>query len=60
MPESTPSPSPYGLAALKAPGALLRLGIIGVAILAGAGAFAYAGGWLTPGLLTPAGIIDTF
>jgi catalase len=39
---------------------IIRLAAIG-AVLAGiAGLFAYAGGWLTPGTLTPASMIDTF
>jgi catalase len=39
---------------------IIRLAAIG-AVLAGiAGLFAYAGGWLTPGTLTPASIINTF
>ena len=39
---------------------IVRLALIG-ALLAGiVGLFAWAGGWLTPHLLTPASIIDTF
>ncbi|TNC12974.1 catalase family peroxidase [Methylobacterium terricola] len=37
---------------------LLRLSAIGVVLAAGAGTFAYAGGWLSPGALTPARIVD--
>jgi catalase len=39
---------------------LFRLAVIGVIVLAVAGSFAYAGGWLSPGALTPASLIDTF
>ena len=39
---------------------IMRFAAIG-AVLAGiAGLFAYAGGWLTPGALTPGSLIDTF
>ncbi|MGT2478558.1 catalase family peroxidase [Methylobacterium oryzae CBMB20] len=39
---------------------LLRLSAIGSVLAGTAGTFAYAGGWLSPGLLTPARIIDRF
>jgi catalase len=39
---------------------LARLAVIGVVVLAVAGSFAYAGGWLSPGALTPFSLIDTF
>jgi catalase len=39
---------------------LLRLSAIGAVLAGGAGTFAYAGGWLTPGALTPARVIDRF
>ncbi len=39
---------------------LLRLSAIGAVLAGTAGTFAYAGGWLSPGLLTPARIIDRF
>lgn len=39
---------------------LLRLSTIGAVLAGGAGAFAYAGGWLSPGALTPARVIDRF
>ncbi len=41
-------------------GVLARLAVIGVIVLVVAGSFAYAGGWLTTGRLTPAWLIDTF
>jgi catalase len=41
-------------------GILLRLSAIGVVILAVIGCFAYVGGWLTPGRLTPARFVDKF
>src|SRR5438046_9480396 len=39
---------------------LARLALIGVALAAVAGTFAYLGGWLTPNDLTPAQFIDGF
>lgn len=39
---------------------VLRLGAIGTLIAGAAGAFAYAGGWLSPGELTQARILDRF
>src|SRR5580704_7527386 len=52
-PENRPPP-------LSAFGVLARLAVIGVVVLAVAGSFAYAGGWLSRGALTPASLIDTF
>jgi catalase len=46
--------------ALTSGDALVRLAAIGVVMLAVAGSFAYAGGWLTPDRLTPARIVDEF
>ena len=40
--------------------ALARLALIGVAVAAVAGTFAYLGGWLTPNQLTPARFADGF
>ena len=39
---------------------LARFALIGVALAAVAGTFAYLGGWLTPSELTPARFADTF
>jgi catalase len=39
---------------------LARLALIGVALAAVAGTFAYLGGWLTPNALTPARFTDGF
>lgn len=39
---------------------MLRLSAIGAVLTATAGTFAYAGGWLSPGALTPARVIDRF
>jgi catalase len=41
-------------------GAVARLTLIGVAVAAVAGSFAYLGGWLTPNALTPARFTDAF
>src|SRR3989441_12259764 len=38
----------------------VRFAVIGVALLAVAGALAYLGGWLTPNDLTPARLTDAF
>jgi len=40
--------------------AVLRLAMIGVVFVVVAGGFAYFGGWLTPGDLTPARFVDAF
>ena len=39
---------------------LARLALVGAIVGAVLIAFAYAAGWLTPGLLTPEGLVDTF
>jgi catalase len=39
---------------------VLRLGAIGAVVAVAGGGFAYAGGWLSPGTLTQARIIDQF
>jgi catalase len=39
---------------------LLRLSAIGAVLAGSAGTFAYAGGWLSPGALTPARVVDRF
>ena len=41
-------------------GTLARFALIGVALAAVAGTFAYLGGWLTPNALTPARFADAF
>jgi len=40
--------------------AVLRLAMIGMILAVAAGGFAYLGGWLTPGDLTPARFVDAF
>src|SRR6202044_4100058 len=45
---------------LSAAGTMARLTLIGVALAAVAGTFAYLGGWLTPNALTPARFTDAF
>ena len=45
---------------LSKAGTLARFALIGVALAAVAGTFAYLGGWLTPGELTPARFVDAF
>src|SRR6476661_7190248 len=46
--------------ALGTVGAVTRLTLIGVAVAAVVGTFAYLGGWLTPNELTPARFTDGF
>lgn len=56
-----PSPSQrYRLASLTGKGALASLAAIGVAVSSVIGCFAYVDGWLSPGHLTPAKLINTF
>jgi len=45
---------------LTAAGKLLRLAVIGAVTLAAAGAFAYVGGWFSPGRLTQARMVQAF
>src|SRR4029077_11702072 len=45
---------------LSTAGTVARLTLIGVALAAVAGTFAYLGGWLTPNALTPARFTDAF
>ena len=46
--------------ALNPRAVLLRLGAIGGLVVGAAGAFAYVGGWFSPGALTQARIVDRF
>jgi catalase len=46
--------------ALRSTGALLRLGAIGVVLVAAIACFAFTGGWLSPDRLTPARFVDEF
>lgn len=50
----------YSLAALAKPASLVRLAGIGVVLLGIGGAFAATAGWLSPGRLDPARMIDRF
>ncbi len=50
----------YRLSALTGNHALSRLAAIGAIVLAIAGSFVYVAGWLSPGLLTQARVIDRF
>src|SRR5215475_10812660 len=45
---------------LSTAGTVARLTLIGIALAAVAGTFAYVGGWLTPNTLTPARFVDGF
>jgi catalase len=54
------APAEAGRPSLGKAGALARLALIGVALAAVAGTFAYLGGWLTPNELTPARFTDGF
>lgn len=55
-----PSPTPYSFSNLTRPASLVRLGGIGVVVLAIATAFAGAAGWFSPGRLGPDLMIDQF
>ncbi len=58
---NVPNPSTrYRLPSLKDKGALGRLALIGAIILGIVICFAYVAGWLSPNLLTAAGMIDAF
>jgi catalase len=50
----------YRLSALAEKGALIRLAVIGIAVLIVVGCFAFVGGWLSPHRLTQARMIDRF
>lgn len=52
--------TPAVIPPLGTAGTLARFALIGVVLAAVAGAFAYLGGWLTPGALTPARLTDAF
>lgn len=55
-----PSPNPYSLSYLIKPASLVRLGGIGVVVLALAAAFAETAGWFSPSRLGPDAMIDRF
>ena len=55
-----PEAPPDARSRLGAASTLARLTLIGVALAAVAGTFAYLGGWLTPNALTPARFTDGF
>ncbi len=58
---NAPDPSTrYRLRSLKDKGAIGKLGLIGAIILGVVVCFAYVAGWLSPNLLTPAGMVDAF
>lgn len=61
MMSDSPNPSSrYRLPSLHDKSGLARLGIIGIIVLAVIGSFAYVAGWLSPGSLTQARMIDEF
>jgi catalase len=60
LPQDPTASQRYRLASLTNKSALARLAAIGIAVLAIAACFAYVAGWLTPGLLTQALLIDRF
>lgn len=55
-----PDSDRYSFASLTKPASLLRLGGIGVVVLAIAGAFAATAGWFSSGRLDPARLVDRF
>src|SRR5262245_61476102 len=60
MSNSLEAPSEAVRPRLGRAGTLARFALIGAILAAIAGAFAYLGGWLTPGALTPARFTDGF
>lgn len=50
----------YALGRVLTPRGLVSLALAGTAVLGVAIAFAYTGGFLSPGLLTPTGVVDQF
>ena len=55
-----PSGARYAVSAFRTPRALLRLALIGGVLFLGLVAFAWAGGWLSPGQLNQQRIVETF
>ncbi|HEY2873316.1 MAG TPA: catalase family peroxidase [Reyranella sp.] len=55
-----PGPNPYSFSNLTKPASLVRLGGIGVVVLAIAAAFAVTAGWFSPDRLGPDQMIDRF
>src|SRR4030081_2646310 len=53
-------PTQVGRPRLGITGTLARFTLIGVALAAAAGTFAFLGGWFTPNDLTPARFVDGF
>jgi catalase len=53
-------PAENVLAMLSKPRSVVKLAIIGALLLCIVGSFAYVGGWLSPGLLTPRRFVDGF
>jgi catalase len=60
LPHDPAASERYRLASLINKGALARLAAIGAVVLAVAVCFAYVAGWLSPGLLTQARMVDGF
>lgn len=60
MPTDTRASNDGGGRPLTPAATLARLAVIGVVTLGVAGAFAYVGGWLSPGRLTPARLVGAF
>jgi catalase len=60
MPTDTRASIDGGERPLTPAATLARLAVIGVVTLGVAGAFAYVGGWLSPGRLTPARLVGAF
>src|SRR5215468_8856658 len=60
MSNTLEAPAKAAPPSLGTAGALARLALIGVALAAVAGTFAYLGGWFTPNELTPARLTDGF
>src|ERR1700741_3129759 len=60
MPAGREGPGEPARPPLGPAGTLVRLALVGLILAAVLGTYAFLGGWLTPGALTPARITDAF
>src|SRR5713226_9547862 len=60
MPADRERPGESERAPLGPTGTLVRLALVGLVLAAVLGTYAFLGGWLTPGALTPARLTDAF
>ena len=60
MPADREGPGELARPQLGPAGTLIRLALVGLILAAVLGTYAFLGGWLTPGALTPARLTDAF